>query len=419
MKKSDPTREQLLTEVAELRRELESTRRGAREGAPEVHLPSRATLEEAQRLEALGRLAGGVAHDFNNLLTAIIGHAELLIDQMPVDDPQRPRLEAIHRAGRRGGALTGQLLAFSRRQMLQRKEIDLNQAVLDFAQILGSVLPAQVQVNYRLEPNLCGVKADPTQLEQVVLNLIVNAGEAMPDGGTLSLASTNVVLDETDRACMPEGRAGSFIRFSVSDQGDGIASDAMEHIFEPFYTTKESGTGLGLSVVHGIVKQHDGWLEVETTPAKGTTFHVYLPACLARAQPHGVEFLDLNELRGDGEAILLVEDEEALRELSAIVLRDAGYRVFEAGSVCEANRVFDENQGEIQLVFSDVVLPDRTGVDLVDDIHQLCPELPVILTSGYADHRSRWATIEEKGYPFLRKPYTPTELLLNVREVLG
>ena len=378
-------------------------------------------LQDAQRVEAVGRLAGGVAQDFNNLLTAIIGHARLAMDGTDPADPMWPRLDGIYWAGKRAASLTGQLLAFSRRQMLQKRVRDLNPMVEQQAVMIGRLLGKGISVSLALDKELPSVEVDANQLAQVILNLVVNAREAMPEGGEIALSTERVIL--TERACsaMPDARAGEFVCLTVEDTGVGMAPETLSMIFEPFYTTKEGNTGMGLPVVHGLVRQHDGWLHISSAPAQGTRVCIYLPASDREGGPAPLDSAErpLKDFRPAGERILVVEDEETLLELATIILRERGFEVYPAANATDAQAMFDRERGRFDLIFSDVVLPDGNGVELTRSFIAARPGLPVLLTSGYADHHSRWHEIQDRGLDFMRKPYTPSELLQRVRDLLG
>jgi two-component system cell cycle sensor histidine kinase/response regulator CckA len=378
-------------------------------------------LRESQRVEAVGRLAGGVAHDFNNLLTAIIGHARLAMEGMDPEEPIWSRLDGIYWAGKRAASLTGQLLAFSRRQMLQKKVRDLNRMVEEQAAMLGRLIGQNVSVVLDLDEVLPPVEVDANQMTQVLLNLIVNAREAMPEGGEVTLSTEVVTITERARYTMPDARPGDFVRLTVKDTGMGMSPEILSKIFEPFFSTKEGGSGMGLPVVHGLVRQHEGWIHVASVPGRGTRVHIYLPASERPGPPDPVEDTgrQLEDSRRTGERVLVVEDEESLLELATIILSEKGFEVFAAPNARDPRALFDREHGRFDLIFSDVVLPDGNGVDLTQSFLAARPGLPVLLTSGYADHRSRWDVIQERGLDFMRKPYTPSELLQRVRELLG
>jgi CheY-like chemotaxis protein len=289
------------------------------------------------------------------------------------------------------------------------------------AKMLSPLIGEDIKVNTVLEPDLRAAMADEGSIQQVLMNLAVNARDAMPDGGTLTIRTRNVRLEEAHVADDPEAKAGDFVCVSVEDSGSGMDPDTMGRIFEPFFSTKGpgKGTGLGLSVVYGIVRQHGGWIYTLSTPRMGTTFEVYLPA--AGTEPAAVA-APPSELQSDqegsGERILVVEDEESVRDLAATILRKNGYEVFEAPNVEEALRIYEEQEGRFDLVFSDVVLPDRSGVQLADELLERSPDIHLLMSSGHASHRSQWETIKNKGLPFLQKPYSLPGLLKMVRETI-
>ncbi|MFH1533150.1 MAG: ATP-binding protein [Pseudomonadota bacterium] len=377
-------------------------------------------LRESQRVEAVGRLAGGVAHDFNNLLTAILGHARLAMEGMDPGEPVWSRLDGIYWAGKRAASLTGQLLAFSRRQMLQKKVRDLNKMVEEQTSMLGRLIGQNVTVALELDEGLPPVEVDASHMAQVLLNLIVNAREAMPTGGEVTVSTDQVNITERSRLTMPDARPGQFVRLTVKDTGVGMAPEILSMIFEPFFSTKEGGSGMGLPVVHGLVRQHEGWLHVASAPGRGTSFHIYLPASSrpGPADPEEDTGQQLEDPRRTGERVLIVEDEESLLELASIILTEKGFEVFTAANASDAQGIFDRERGRFDLIFSDVVLPDGNGVDLTQSFMKARPGLPVLLTSGYADHRSRWHVIQDRGLDFMRKPYTPSELLQRIRGLL-
>ncbi|UCH94658.1 MAG: response regulator [Candidatus Aminicenantes bacterium] len=382
----------------------------------------RKTLEEqlrqAQKMEAIGKLAGGVAHDFNNLLTAIMGYSELILGKMKPDNPFREGIEEIKRAGKRAASLTQQLLAFSRKQVLKPKILNLNQVVRGMERMLERIIGEDIHLISQLDPRLSKIKADASQLEQIILNLTVNAVDAMPNGGTLTIKTANKVVKEQD-STLPDSRPGRFVNLSICDSGEGIDKKIFPQIFEPFFTTKTNGTGLGLSVVYGIVKQHNGWIQVLSEADKGSIFNIYFPALSANAKEDIEKEFSLMEFVGNSERILLVEDEAGVREISAKALRDYGYKVVEAVTAREAREIFKRKKGNFHLLISDIVLPDKSGIQLADDIRAIKPGMKVLLTSGYADQRAHLAEVLKKSFPFLQKPYSLVDLLKNVKQVLN
>jgi len=378
-------------------------------------------LLQAQKMEAVGRLAGGVAHDFNNLLTAIAGYAELLLSQPTLDPQVRADVGEIRKASDQAGALTRQLLAFSRRQPLEPRSLDINATVSGLRSMLGRLVGEDVAIATELDPHAGCARADAGQIEQVIANMVVNARDAMPDGGKITVRTESVVVGEAEAKTTRGARPGGFVRLSIEDTGCGMTEDVLEHIFEPFFTTKAKGkgTGLGLSVVYGIVSQHEGWIEVNSELGLGTAFRIYIPASGEQpAEPVAAPAVSASA-HGHGERILLVEDEDAVREFATRALREGGYTVYEANGADQAMAVFDDERGDFSVVFSDVVLPDRSGIGLVGDLLAKKPELQVLLASGYTDQKSQWLVIREKGFRFLQKPYSLPDLLSALREVTG
>ncbi len=377
-------------------------------------------LLHAQKMEAIGNLAGGVAHDFNNLLTAITGYSELVLRRVDPSDPTYADVSQIKKVGEQAAGLTGQLLAFSRRQPLQRIVLNVNDVVTNLDKMLRRLIGEDVDLVVDLETTLEPVKADPSQIEQVIMNLAINSRDAMPDGGTLTIGTGEVELTEEQCGTVAEARSGSYVRLSVEDTGDGISQEVIDRIFEPFFSTKEAGkgTGLGLSVVYGIITQHGGWIDVSSEPSGGTLFEIYLPITADTEEEKPSKDIPLETIRGQGERILLVEDEEAVRDFAKRALREGGYEVLEATSAEEALSIFESEDGRVDLIFSDVVLPAKSGVQLVEELLARSPHLNVLLSSGYTDQKSQWSVIDEMGLAFLRKPYDITELLRTVRETM-
>ncbi len=376
-------------------------------------------LRQSQKMEAIGRLAGGIAHDFSNLLTAINGYSELLLERLGGKDPAREFVEEVKRSGERAASLTRQLLTLSRRQVLQPKALDLNATVAEVEKMLSRLIGEDVVLSSRLDPGLGRVEADPGQIEQVVLNLAVNARDAMPRGGRLSFETRNVEFDEAAARRVAGLEPGSYVMLSVSDTGSGMSAEAQAHLFEPFFTTKEKGkgTGLGLSTVYGIVKQSGGGIHVETSPESGTTVSILLPRAAET-----VRAAEAHPVRPDGargtETILLVEDEEAVRALVRRILRQQGYIVLEARDGAEALMLCQRHTGWIHLLITDVVMPHVSGRELAGRLEAMRPELKVLYMSGYPDEAIAHHGVLEKGTAFLQKPFTPSALVLKVREVL-
>jgi PAS domain S-box-containing protein len=377
-----------------------------------------AQLFQAQRMEAVGVLAGGIAHDFNNLLTTIIGSSSLMLEGLNLGEPLRTGLERIKRAGDRGASLTQQILALSRRQVPELRVLDLNAVIIDMEEMLERLLGEDTDVVNAVEPGFRHVKADPVQIEQVIMNLVINAHEAMPEGGKLTLMTETVTLDRDQCRQMPGSYPGTFVRLSVTDTGAGIDPEIMPRIFEPFFSTKEKGSGLGLAIADSITRQYNGWIEVHSELGRGTTFQVYLPALSEAAADELGEAVPRPVLQGKGERILLVEDDDGVRAAISEMLRVNGYVAVEAENAEKALDLFEREGGHFDLVFSDVILPDKDGLELVDQCLSLNPDLRVVLTSGYTDHRSRWPIIRERGFRFLRKPFDLPNLLAAIGEAL-
>jgi two-component system cell cycle sensor histidine kinase/response regulator CckA len=376
-------------------------------------------LRQAQKMEAIGRLAGGIAHDFNNLLTAIMGYSQLLLRKLEADDPCHRYASEIHQGGERAARLTGQLLAFSRKQVLQPRVLDLNASVTGLDLMLHRLLGEHIKLDTVLEPGLGSVKADPGQIEQVLLNLAVNSRDAMPQGGRLAIETANVELEAIPAQVLGDIKPGSYVRLTVADTGCGMASETLEHMFEPFFTTKgrEKGTGLGLATVYGIVRQSGGAVEVVSEPDVGTTFHVYLPRVSGKAEVLESAAVP-NELLRGSETILLVEDEVAVRSLARQVLEQNGYTVLEATNGGEAIVVAEQHRGRIALLITDVVMPGMNGPDVAERLAGLRPEIRVLYISGYADDAIGAGGVLEAGMAYLPKPFSSEALLVKVREGL-
>jgi signal transduction histidine kinase/ActR/RegA family two-component response regulator len=377
-------------------------------------------LLQSQKLENVGRLAGGVAHDFNNLLTVIKGFSELSLMDLRDDDPVKANVLAILRASIKAADLTRQLLAFSRRQVMEMKVVDLNALIQDFEKMLRRVLSEDIELRIVAARNLGKVRVDPGQIEQVILNLVVNAKDAMPSGGRLTIETENVELDEAYCSAHIAARPGPHILLSVSDTGTGMTPDVKARVFEPFFTTKEvgRGTGLGLATVYGIVKQSNGYIWVYSEAGHGTSFKIYLPRTEAQCEPMMHQDESGFLLRGN-ETVFLVEDESSVRDLAARILRDQGYTVFEAGDGTEALQMVEANRTpRIDLLLTDVIMPRKGGRELAEKLKSVYPEVRVIFTSGYPDDAIAHQGMPGNGIAFLPKPFTSTSLCRKVREVL-
>ena len=376
-------------------------------------------LREAQKMEAVGRLAGGIAHDFNNLLTVIRGFCDLALERSRPEEPLRGYLEEIKTAGDRAASLTRQLLAFSRRQILSPRVLDLNTVVANLQRILRPLIGEDIELVTLLPPDTGQIKADPSQIEQVILNLAINARDAMPRGGALTLETANVDADEVYARGHPPVVPGRYVVIRVSDTGSGMDRETQVHIFEPFFTTKEpgKGTGLGLSTVYGIVKQSGGYIWLDSEPGQGTTFKVYLPKVdevVELAEPVSAT----PRQAGGSETILLVEDEDSVRKLARTVLSAQGYTLLEASRPEDALATCQQHNGPIHLLLTDMVMPRMSGQELAARAAPLHPEISVLYMSGYTDHPAVNYSAVELGAAFLHKPFSPEALVRKVREVL-
>jgi PAS domain S-box-containing protein len=377
-------------------------------------------LRQSQKIEAVGQLAGGVAHDFNNLLGVITGYAELLLKDIGPEHRGARRLDQIHKAADRATALTRQLLAFSRKQVLQPRILDLNAVVGDVEKMLGRLIGEDIQIVTSLAADLGRVKADPGQIDQVILNLAVNARDAMPGGGKLILETANAELDESYLPTHPGAKPGPHVLLAVSDSGHGMDAETLLRIFEPFFTTKEQGkgTGLGLSTVYGIVKQSGGDIVVYSELGRGTTFKVYLPRVDEEAGTAAAGEVPAEPLARASETILLVEDEKSLRAMIREILEEGGYTVVEGGSPEEAIAAARSHPGPINLMLTDVVMPSMGGRDLAVELAALRPGLRVLYMSGYTDNAIVHHGVLDAGMHFLQKPFTADALLRKARAVL-
>jgi PAS domain S-box-containing protein len=377
-------------------------------------------FRQAQRLEAVGRLAGGVAHDFNNILTAITGYTELLLDDFRANDPRRTDLEEIRTAAQRAAGLTRQLLAFSRKQVLQPRVLDLNEVVRALERMLHRLIGEDVSLVFTAGPGLGAVLADPGQIEQVLLNLAVNARDAMPTGGMLTIETANVELDDAYAREHVDAAPGRYVLLAVSDTGTGMDEETQSHIFEPFFTTKEQGkgTGLGLATVHGIVNQSGGRIVLYSEPGRGTTFKIYLPRVEQRAEEAEPGPVRAAEPAAGDETVLVVEDDRAVREVVAETLAQRGYRVLRAPDGQTALELARGLQDPVHLLLTDIVMPGMTGRELAQALSSEHSQVKVLYMSGYTDDAVVRHGVLEHGVPYLQKPFTPDALALKVREVL-
>lgn len=415
---------------------LITAERHARETAERAEAIARKELEErrkveaalaeserkflhAQKMEAVGRLAGGVAHDFNNILSVVLSYSEMLRDELSQGDPLREDLDQINQAGQRAATLTRQLLAFSRQQVLDPRVLSINSVISDVEKMLRRILGADVDLTLHLDANLANCKLDPGQLEQILMNLIINAKDAMPSGGRLMIETANVMLDSEYVLAHPEASLGPNVVLAVSDTGTGMDQETLTRIFEPFFTTKpkEKGTGLGLSTVYGIVKQSGGSIWVYSEIGSGTTFKIYFPHASEPRGGFGVPLTKVVNLRGS-ETVLLVEDEEQLRTLVRTILRGAGYNVLEASNGGEALLLYEQYTARIHLLLTDVVMPKMSGRQLAERLIEVRRDLKVLYMSGYTEDAIIHHGILTSGINYLQKPLTPDLLLRKVRQVL-
>jgi signal transduction histidine kinase len=401
-------RDNLIREMEERRATEEALRKSEEE------------LRHSQKMEAVGRLAGGVAHDFNNLLTAIIGYAELISTRVTSNTLAKQNADLIRKAGEQAAALTRQLLAFSRKQLLQPKVIDLNALVVEMEKLLRRVIGERFDLQTHPEAEIGRVKADPSQIEQVVLNLGVNARDAMPKGGKLIIRTANVRLDETSaREISASLVPGDYVLLSVTDTGAGMDEETKSHIFEPFFTTKGpgKGTGLGLATVYGIVRQTGGGISVKSEPGRGSTFKIYLPMVLAPLDYTRTVAAPV-EKPHNFETILVVEDEEIVRDLVCAVLEEEGYNVLCAGDGLEALDLAENFDGTIDLLVTDVIMPHMNGPELAARLVDVRPEMKVLYVSGYSDNDIGDHGMLDSGFELLQKPFTPQTLAGKIREVI-
>jgi PAS domain S-box-containing protein len=378
-----------------------------------------AQFRHAQKMEIVGRLAGGIAHDFNNLMGVILGYSELLSNHLDPTNPGRKQVEEIKQAGERAVALTRQLLAFSRQQAMQPRILDLNLVISDIEKMLHRLIGEDIVLRIENSDRLDYVKTDSGQIGQVIMNLVVNARDAMPQGGTITIRTVKAQLDDSDRREHPYVRPGWYVLLSVTDTGIGMDAQTLSHIFEPFFTTKETGkgTGLGLATVYGIVKQSGGYVWAESEVGRGTTFKVYLP-CIQASPEKGSEKQGATNSHRGTETVLVVEDEEALREVTCAFLKSAGYTVLEARNGAEALEIAKNQVECIHLLLTDMVMPGMSGHELAGRVAAINPKIKLAYVSGYTDHAPLHRGLPDEDTPFLSKPFTRQELLKKVRRIL-
>ncbi|MGB2627495.1 MAG: ATP-binding protein [Candidatus Acidiferrum sp.] len=378
-----------------------------------------ARLRQSQKMEAIGTLAGGVAHDFNNILMVISGYSSVLAQALKTDPKLSGHVEQIQKSGERAASLTRQLLAFSRKETVQPTHLNLNQVVSGIEQLLHRLIGEDIKISTKLEQDLGTIVADAGQMEQIILNLAVNARDAMPEGGKLSIETRVTMIGTGQSLGQDELKPGEYVELIISDSGIGMSSSIQAHIFEPFYTTKPAGkgTGLGLSTVYGIVQQAGGYVTFESTPGIGTTFRIFIPRVASAISGTAPEDLGATRLNGD-ETVLLVEDDESVCELVKSVLTSQGYSVLAARHPLDAEAICKSHPGPIQLLLTDVVMPEMTGPDLANRLTKLNPQLRVMFMSGYIDDSVVRQGIRDRGIAYLQKPFSPISLARKIRDVL-
>ncbi len=377
-------------------------------------------FQQAQKLESVGRLAGGVAHDLNNLLSPILGFGEMLMDDFDKNDQRKESVKAIVDAGNRARDLVRQLLAFSRKQIIETKPIDLSEVLVRFENLLRRTIREDIDLKIIPTPSLPSVKGDIGKLEQVIMNLAVNAQDAMPNGGLLCIETFETRLDEAYAALHEGVTPGDYVLLSVSDTGSGMDAETLKHIFEPFFTTKakDKGTGLGLATVYGIIKQHGGHIRAYSEPGTGTTFKIYLPVSEGPAAAMESPAAEPTDLRGS-ETVLVVEDDGQVRHLARTILERKGYRVLTAENGKEALSVLQRHEGPVHLILTDVVMPGMSGKELLRNISRDHPGVKLIYMSGYTDNVIAHQGVLDEGVHFIQKPFNVSALAAKVRKVLN
>ncbi len=375
---------------------------------------------QTSKMEAIGRLAGGIAHDFNNMLTSILGYSSLMLKMTPQDDPRRNDIHEVILAAERATALTRQLLDFSRNQTIETKSVNLNATIQNMKEFLSRTLGEKIKLNLQLEPNLHNIKADVSRLDQVIINLVVNARDAMPNGGQLMIETSNLTLDNTFCATHPNLAPGNYVEMEISDTGAGIPPNVLEHLFEPFFTTKAKGkgTGLGLTTTYGIVKQFGGHIMVYSEIGRGTTFKIYFPVSYAADEAVLPGAQDNALLRGN-ETIMVIDDETNIVTMVSQILAELGYHVISASSGCEALALSDQYAQTIDMVLTDIIMPEINGPDLVRMMRQKRPALKVLYMSGYANKAAAQIGALKLDMAFLQKPFSSGTLTHSIRKVLA
>jgi signal transduction histidine kinase/ActR/RegA family two-component response regulator len=375
---------------------------------------------QSQKMEAIGKLAGGIAHDFNNILTVVLGNTDLILSDITDEENILKLAQKIKSSTKKAASLTHQLLSFSRKQMIQPKILDLNLLVSDAQKMFFRLIGEDIDLILGLSSGLKRIKADPGQIDQIIMNLIVNAKDAMPEGGKIMIKTENIILTKADLDNHPDGLPGEYVCLEVSDTGTGIRDEIKSKIFEPFFTTKEygRGTGLGLSVVYGIAKQNEGWIELESEVGKGTSFKIFFPGYDLKVDEIILKDDIISKYLGHDEKVFIVEDDSDIRNLVQNTLSNHGYEVQQSQNIKNALNIFNDNGGKFDMVFMDIVLPDGSGIEFYEKLHLLNPDLKVLFTSGYADEKAKWSIIQKKKYGFIQKPYEAIDLLKAIRRIL-
>ncbi|KAA3606869.1 MAG: response regulator [Calditrichaeota bacterium] len=377
-------------------------------------------LFQSQKLEAIGDLAGGIAHDFKNLLTTILGNSDVLAKELNESKELLIKISEIQSASKKANDLTEQLLAFSRKQILIQDVFDLNLTIVNMEKFFQRIIGNNIFINTIYDFNIKQIRADQNQIEQIILQLLVNSKDALPNGGKITIQTKNVSVTKELTSQIPYSRAGEFVCLSIEDNGIGMDEETTLKIFEPFFSTKQSGngTGLGLSVVYGIIKQHDGWVNVISSKNKGTKFNIYFPSLVLTTKVTKSENYIFKDFQGKGELILIVEDESEVREIAKIILTENGYKTLEAKSAEEALVIFLQNINKIDLIFADIVLPKKSGLELRKQIQTFRPNSKILFTSGHTTENLKLNLSMEKGSKFLFKPYNMRELLKAIKTSL-
>ncbi len=383
------------------------------------HLQSQ--LIQSQKIEAIGLLTGGIAHDFNNLLTVILGYSDVAMLQIEKKDKLKENLDQIRLAAQRAAKLVHQLLIFTRKKHMEFKLQNLTIIIENLLKMLNRIIGEDISIHFELDQDIWDSKMDQSKIEQVIMNLAVNAKDGLSKGGKLIIKTKNVIIDKDYIKSYSYARPGQFVCLSVEDTGIGMTEEIKQKIFEPFFTTKkiEEGTGLGLSVVYSIIKEHQGWITVSSELGKGSIFKIYFPACFEESVSELKAPVASQILHGKGEKVLFVEDDKTIREFMETRLIEKGYNVFTAEDGKNALNIFKRENYNIDLLFIDVVLPDKCGIEIVDKLISYNKKLKILVTSGYLDNKSKWTSIKERNLHFIQKPYTLNDLLHAIRESIN